>query len=745
MADGDDFEVILGSARFDPRTAEAQALEAPAGARAAEAPSGGAYVVQVEEPLTGRDVARLRAQHGLALTDYVPDLAYVEQVPTQSVEALRRDPMVRAVVPYRQEFKLSPAFTAPDSARAHKISGSQRVRIVLFDDADPEPARTLIAGAGGSEQSVLHDPDAGGAPLILATFADLAGVHRAAEVPAVRWIEPVTPIVADDVAAASTIQSGSAGSAPIWDKGIHGEGEIIGMIDTAPPDIKHCYFLDTGNNTPRPGHRKIVAVRNASGTTAGAHATFVAGCAAGDDVNSPGTAAHRGGAWAAKLVCGNENDLSATRRLRSELLAARASGAFVHTNSWHDSTNGTGNPATYNQNARDVDEFTFSNENHLVLGSAGNTGEEQGPPGTAKNAICVAAAKADPNQNQLGDGNPGPTADGRRKPDLVAVGCGISSATVGTACGTNLDTCATSYATPHAAAAAAQVRQFFREGWYPTGTKTAGHAVIPTGALLKAVLVASAVNMTQVPGYPNDIEGFGLIQLQRALFPPAGVAQLRIFDVRHAKGVATRKSKLHTIQVDSSDQLLRVVLAWSEPPGTVGAANPIVNTLHLEVIAPDSTTYFGNVFADGVSTTGGAADTKNNVQMVVLSSPAVGKWTIRVAGTRINVGKPQQGYALAVVGAVKPSGGGHCFVATAVYGNADHPDVRLLREWRNAHLEPGARGRWAMSRLQQTYERVGPPAATRLQRHPGLAAVLRKRLFGVLARWLARHDGWRRD
>ena len=96
-----------------------------------------------------------------------------------------------------------------------------------------------------------------------------------------------------------------------------------------------------------------------------------------------------------------------------------------HTNSWHDDTNGKGKPAKYNQHAADVDEFTWNNEDHLVLGSAGNTDEQQGPPGTAKNAICVCAALADPNEMSIGDGNPGPTIDGRLKPDLTGVGCGI--------------------------------------------------------------------------------------------------------------------------------------------------------------------------------------------------------------------------------------------------------------------------------------------------------------------------------
>ena len=37
----------------------------------------------------------------------------------------------------------------------------------------------------------------------------------------------------------------------------------------------------------------------------------------------------------------------------------------------------------------------------------------------------------DPNEMTVGDGNPGPTADGRRKPDIVTPGCAITSAISG--------------------------------------------------------------------------------------------------------------------------------------------------------------------------------------------------------------------------------------------------------------------------------------------------------------------------
>src|SRR6185369_16474475 len=98
----------------------------------------------------------------------------------------------------------------------------------------------------------------------------------------------------------------------------HGEGQIIGMIDSSPVDIAHCFFQDPVNNTPGPAHRKVLQIRNGNGLASTFHATFVAGCAAGDDFNTPGAAARRGGAWAARLVSGTRADV-ADNSLLSEL------------------------------------------------------------------------------------------------------------------------------------------------------------------------------------------------------------------------------------------------------------------------------------------------------------------------------------------------------------------------------------------------------------------------------------------
>ncbi|MCA9300050.1 MAG: hypothetical protein KDA28_13350 [Phycisphaerales bacterium] len=47
---------------------------------------------------------------------------------------------------------------------------------------------------------------------------------------------------------------------------------------------------------------------------------------------------------------------------------------------------------------------------------------------------------------------------------------------------------------------AALVRQFYVDGYYPTGVATPGDGFDPSGPLVKATLINSAVDMTGVSG-----------------------------------------------------------------------------------------------------------------------------------------------------------------------------------------------------------------------------------------------------
>jgi Subtilase family len=749
MADRpEQYEVTIGAYRFDPRDGPRDvpaSLRADVGEAARRSPKAvGWYVVQFVEPVAQAQAARLSDQFGLRLSDYVPNLSFLERLEPDTLRALDEDALVRAIVPYEPAFKLDPAIgTVPPRTDARRAAEATPLEAILFDEADPAPVVARLAEIGAGDIAVADDRPIGGRLRVRFKLADLTRLEELALVEGVQWIAEIPEVILDDVAAAGTNQSGAPADQSIWDQGLHGEGQVIGVIDQGPVDIGHCFFRDPVNNAPRADHRKVRAVRNATPSPPGDHATFVSGCAAGDDFANPGTHQHRGGAWAAKLVSGNFADMTGARTLLDELTDAAAAGATIHTNSWHDATGPPASPATYNQNAADVDTFTFTNEDHVVLGSAGNTGGEQGPPGTAKNAICVACAREDPNEMALGSGNPGPTADGRRKPDVCGVGCVIRSALVGTACGAGpyvdqasgavVDICATSWATPHVAAAAALVRQYMEDGWYPDGVRVAGFGETPSGALIKAMLINSTLDMTSVPGYPSNDEGWGLIRLENVLVFPSSPLAVTVWDRRHARGLANGDTRGHPLDIVAGTQQLKVTLVWTDPPGVAGMGDPVVNDLNLRVTSPAGQTFLGNNFAAGVSAPGGAADVRNPVEVVVVPSPATGRWTITVSATRVRPANPTQGYAVVATAVSR-----RCFVATALYGSRSHPDVALLRAWRDAHLAPGRRGRLGMCVLISLYDRLGPPLAGAVGRRPALATALRRCLIGPLAAVLRR-------
>ncbi len=723
--------VSIGQHHFDPT--ETRALRARRDEdRPDSAPDpNDTRIVQFQRTLTGPDIERIRAEYGLALTAYVPNLAYVERVDAATRRRLGRDPLVRAVAAYRPEYK----FDEPVVTQLEEEPGRVPIVASLFDGGSIPLVVAALEQAGAVEVQPTDSRHLGGLARVVFTAPVREVADLASRLPDVRWLELEPRLKEDDVNASRFIQGGTNTTAPVWDRGLHGEGQIIGMLEGNTPDIRHCFFADAAPNTPGPGHRKVVSLRNAS---IGAHATFVAGCAVGDERGNSGANANRGSAWAARLAAGSAGNATLLIELTNNMNA----GAFVHTNSWHDNRHGAGIPAPYNQVAIDTDTFLRNNEEHVVLGSAGNTGEEQGPPGTAKNALCVAAADA--NGTRIDDGNPGPTADNRRKPDIVAVGCTIRSST-GSACVSGPfradDPCATSWATPHAAGAAALVRQYFTEGWWATGSADAANAITPSGALIRAVLVASAVDMSGAAGYPSNTEGWGILRLDRALMFSDNGRNLVVRDIRNTFGLRTGEDFTQRYTVNQAGQQLRVVLAYTDAPGTTGAANTTVNDLDLRVADPAGVRYVGNDFdaATGRSRPGSTStgDAINTIEVVLVDNAVQGVWEITVHATAVTVDR--QGFGLSITATEPPpTSSSDCFVATAVYADPRHPDVVALRDWRDRALtRPGLAGA-AMRAFSALYWKVGPPAARVVRRLPRLSSFLRRRVLPPLVTRLTR-------
>lgn len=648
------YEISIAGYTFDPLRVESAAPESlrmSRQERAAFEESPNYFLVQFRQRLDPQSKERLQAQYGLRLQEYIPELAYLERLEPDVRTRLSRDEAVRAIVPFEPAYRISPHIGASEFRSEERRSMPPSARLllaVLFRDAEVGEVTESLSRLGATEIEVNDPREYGGTARIQFVLPAIESVRDVARLPGVRWIEEAAEYDEDNGNTAGTMQSGTPGTTPVWDVGLHGEGQTISVMEGSGADPNHCMFQDLVNPVGAT-HRKI----QANFGSGGGHATFVSGIAVGDDLNNPGTGANRGNAWAARLV--NVQAGSALNAF-TQLTTSAAAGptVFVHTNSWHGINVNASNQAIYDQISSDVDTFIWNNEDHVVLGSMGNNGEEQGPPGTAKNAIGINAGTTFPNIMNVGDGNPGPTAGGRRKPDVVTPGCNIQSARSGTTCTINQwGVCATSWATPAAAAASAMIRQYYVDGYYPSGAANPADSFAPSGALVKATLVNGTINMTGIAGYPSNLEGWGLVRLDNALYFQDDPHALQVWDTRNSNGLITGGSRTQTVNVTSSDSPLRVTLVWSDPPAAAGASNPAVNNLDLRVVSPGGTqTFLGNVFAGGVSVTGGVADTLNNVEQVVVNTPALGAWTIIVDATAVNVGNPGQGSAVVATAGV---------------------------------------------------------------------------------------------
>ncbi|MBL8756463.1 MAG: S8 family serine peptidase [Planctomycetes bacterium] len=575
---------------------------------------------------------------GLELMDYVPADAWIVRGTAAQVAQCAADGVVVWSQPLHPAFRIEPELLVG-------AGDERRVVVVGFAGIAPATLREQIAAVGGV---VLEEHEQIGRWLVVVS-ANRALVEAIAHCRDVQWIEPESIVTERNDNMTWAVQTNSNGNRRLWTLGLHGENQVIGHQDGAIATAS-CFFSDPVNPIG-PLHRKIV-YRSGS-TTANSHGTHTAGICAGDQQPVNGSTAGRGLAYAAKIA--HSADYSAT------VWAARATthrgvGARVFTNSW-----GNDGTTAYNSHCNAIDAYQWTNEDDLVFFAETNLSTLKNPE-NAKNLVAVGNAQNGASYANKGGGGTGPTADGRRKPDLFAPGSAIVSASTAS-CGTASLT-GTSMACPSATAAAALIRQYFLDGFYPNGANGTGTPITPTGALMKAVLVNSCEDMTGVAGtVPNNTEGWGHIVLDRSLYFSGDAGRLWVADVRRAGGLTTGQQREFLVTVGGAATPLEVTMAFTDFAGTTNAANPVVNDLNLVVIAPNGTQYLGNVWTSGASSVGGTADAINNLERVRIAAPAAGTWTFRVVGATVPQGPC--GFALAANGNIT---GGFTVASVANYG-----------------------------------------------------------------------------
>lgn len=594
------------------------------------------FLVQIGATIDEGNKQALR-DRGLELLDYIPNRAWIVRGAAAQVAACVRDGVAIWSSPLHAAYRIDPLLLAgPTPAR---------VAVLGFLGVDRATLRAQIAAAGGTVAEE-HEQIDRWLMLVPATPELCKALARCRDV---QWVEAESLVTTRNDTMTWAVQTATSGNRRIWTAGLHGEGQVIGHMDGAIA-TSACQFSDPANAIG-PNHRKIVYT---SGTgTANTHGTHTASTAAGDPFPINGTTTARGLAYAAKIAHSNNYSASAWSSLA---IAHRNAGARVHTNSW-----GNDGTTAYNAHCNAIDAFSWTYEDNLVLFAETNLSALKNPE-NAKNLVAVGNALNGASYTNKGGGGVGPTSDGRRKPDLFAPGTSIVAASTA-ACGTTSLT-GTSMACPAATAASSLIRQYFAQGFYPTGVANPADSFSPTGALVKAVLVNTCQDMTGVAAtVPNTTEGWGRIVLDETLHFSGDLGRMWVADVRRANGLATGGQRTFTIDVLSSSRPLEITMAFTDFAGAVNAAAAAVNDLNLEVTAPNGTVYLGNAFSGGFSATGGTADLINNVERVALASPAVGAWTIRVVGASVPQGPC--GYGLCASGDL---GGGFGFASVANYG-----------------------------------------------------------------------------
>lgn len=482
----------------------------------------------------------------------------------------------------------------------------------------------------------------------------------------------------------------------------------------------------------QPDHRKVLAL-NAPLIGAYAtddsfrHGTHVAASAVGDNLaNAAGNVAaghdHGDGvAPAARLVF---EDVSGTVQsdcfttvvvtsLADLLEQEYRTGARISSNSWGTS----GGDASA---AIDGEVAAWEHEDLLVLFSNGNNGDGGlNVFAGCKNCVAVGASEnydatfsdalgiLDP-ENMTQFSSHGPTADGRIKPDVVAPGFRVASSRLPVAyfadeadpaCAAGGDVCfpsfggcyvadtlgtchvgqllGTSMATPQVAGLAALARQYFTEGFYPSGAADAGSTLQPRAALLKAVLIHAGRNMTgnryerrgtpvdfgPLADAPSNVQGWGRVTLDDALYFAGETRRLQLFDLPNANGVTTGEVVTTQFLVASSEEPLKLTLVWTDAPGQPAAGGALVNDLDLELTAPSGAVYRGNQWTtDDINVVGDresladapGRDSVNNVEGLTIKAPQTGLYTARVIGHDVpgDLGVLTQGAALVSSGAI---------------------------------------------------------------------------------------------
>jgi serine protease AprX len=610
-----DFELRLQYATFDPL------VSVPAvPADLAAPPTSRRWIVQYAAP--GLPAMRgALAARGAANLFHLPHHADVVDADPAAVEALRALPFVRWVGPFHPAYRLFPedraalaAGALPEGAawnvvvpRPHDLAAKERVVAALA----PFGAAPLFPVVRESRLLTLTMP--------------VAAVRAALRLDDVAWIDRWSPPQDDmDLARQATGAVYLAGLSPTAYQGEGVRGQVMdGGTRTTHVDFGGLIWL----GTPASGN----------------HGTSTYGIVFGKGVGNP---QGLGMLPNAQGIAGNYNDplMSSNRYAYTQQLLLPGYEASFQSNSW-----GSSLTTAYTSISQTMDDIVFDLD-FLICQSQSNNGDQLSrPQAWAKNVVSVGGVRhfgtlSRADDSWTGGASIGPAADGRLKPDVS----NYYDATF-TTNGTNDTAYTTSFggtsgATPITAGCVGLLHQMWDAGLFgPTKLGATPFARKPAAATTKALLVNTAQQYA-FAGTGADLsrykQGWGTGDVAAA--HDLAVAG-KIFVVDETQVLAPLATASYATTVASGEPEFQATLVYRDPAGTTSATLHRINNLDLRVTAPNGTVYWGNVGLDAgnASVAGGGPNGVDNVENVIVPSPAAGVWTVEVIAAEIN----QDGFA----------------------------------------------------------------------------------------------------
>ncbi|WP_162144128.1 Ig-like domain-containing protein [Sporocytophaga myxococcoides] len=526
---------------------------------------------------------------GIELLEYIPNNAFWAYIPSMLQESTLLTLNIRAIEAIKAEHKIDPVLNNKVPVHAEKIVGNADLMITYFKSDLSLSVKADLIKSGAKILSEYPFQN------LLEIRIGKSQIPVIAQIEGISSIAPITPEPQpDNFTETNTIRANVLRSGVISSRNLKGEGITVAVGDIFTGSI----HADMQNRV------ELI------GTQTGSHGDHTSGTIAGAGNINP---LYTGVAPKTNLILTNmEDDVynASTYYTNDNVkITSNSYGYYEH--------------GEYNYDSRTVDiQLSSTGYSDLLhVFSAGNFGPSfktaRGGFQAAKNSLVV--GNIDGKYNLNATSSIGPVADGRIKPEVVAVGTSVYSLSKENQ---YASMSGTSMSTPAVSGASALLYERYKQLNANSN---------PSSSLIKALLCNSADDLGN-PG-PDYKFGFGVINLKRAIEDLEGT---KYFQATVNAGDSTT----HTLTVPSGSSKLKVLLYWQDLPASVSSSVSLVNNLNLRVkngsnvflpwILNSTTGQEDNIATRGI-------DNYNNIEQVTIDNPS-GTFNFTVNGNLLASG-----------------------------------------------------------------------------------------------------------